>query len=207
MSTVASISEHDAELEELWRLNNKPGWNRRALLTPKYSPPETFVQRHWKELNAEERHSSVTHCTLSMKFLLNHWSEFTEIERRTCYAKQELSMQFIKSIWTQLDGGQKHIVERCQKFTPKFIMQQWNAMTWWGQCNCIVYQERFPAKLVVERWNDLRNSRHWYRFVQRTKYDCSDITLEELPEYLSCEIDGIRLSAEERLRELGGDRE
>jgi hypothetical protein len=69
---------------------------------------------------------------------------------------------------------------------------------------CIRNQLRFPARLVIENREEDDQMMFILSYAERKNYYCGDLTMAELPEYLSCELDGIRLSAEERLKELGG---
>lgn len=190
------------ETEELWDQARAYPWNRRKLLAC-MAIPETFIRKHWGEFSEEEHNNLMVHQKLSTQFLLDYWTILTENVRKACFEHQELKTEFLEYEWGRMDPLNWLVVARAQILTPEFITSRWQLMDWWWKIKAIDWQKRFPARLVIENWAEVTHVLYIHHYRQRVKgYYCEDLTMAELPEYLSCELDLVRTSAEEWLREL-----
>lgn len=196
------------EMEDLWEYDTR-SWKNRQLFVGMVVP-ETFMRKHWGELSEEEHHNYFVHQKPSTQFLLDYWNILTENEKRACFEHQQLETEFLEYEWGRMKQDNKLTVARRQVLTPAFITSCFSAtcsrlplMNWFWKTNAIDCQKKFPARLVIENWEEATHSMYIHHHERRgRKYYCEDITMAELPEYLSCEFDLIRTSAEEWLSEL-----
>lgn len=190
------------ETEDLWNQVREYPWNRRKLLAC-VTIPEAFIRKHWGEFKEEEHCHLILYQKLSTLFLLNHWNILTEDERKACFEHQKLSTEFLESKWRQMKPDNWLVAGRAQILAPEFITSRWPLMDWWWKVKAIGWQKKFPARLVIENWDEAMHPlfiKHYWRRVKG--YYCEDLTMAELPEYLSCVFNTVRTSAEEWLCEL-----
>ncbi len=196
------------EIEGIWEWGPH-SWKNRQLFVG-VSVPESFIRKHWGELSEDEQHNCIVHQKLSTQFLLDYWNILTENVRKACFSHQKLETEFLEYNWDRMKQDNRLIVARCQVLDPEFITSCFSAtnsrlpiMDWWWKVNAIDGQKNFPARLVIENWEEATHPLYIQRYQRRVKkYYCEDITMAELPEYLSCEFNLIRISAEEWLNEL-----
>jgi hypothetical protein len=191
------------EIEDLWELDTNSWRNRQLFVCAPV--PEAFMRKHWPELSEKEHHNYFVHQKPSTQFLLDYWPILTENERKACLEHQKLSMEFLQHEWVHIGETNPNgwlIVAQKQLLTPAFITLFWPIMDWWWKVKCIEWQQKFPARLVIENWEEANHSLYIAHHQRRRNYCCEDLTMAELPEYLSCELEGVRISAEEWLCEL-----
>ena len=191
------------EIEGIWEWD-PTSWKNRQLFVGA-SVPETYIRKHWGEVSEEEHHNYFVHQKPSTQFLLDYWEILTENERKACLEHQTLSMEFLQHEWVQMGktGPDKRlIIAQRQILTPAFITFLWPTMDWWWKVKAIDWQKNFPARLVIDNWEEATHSLYIQHQRRVKKYHCEDLTMAELPEYLSCEFNLVRTSAEEWLNEL-----
>lgn len=189
------------ETEELWEQAREYPWNRRKLFAC-MAIPETFIRKHWSELSEEEHHNCIVHQKLSTQFLLDYWNLLTKDERKACFEHQKLKTEFLEHEWLRMAPTNWLVIARAQVLAPEFIMSRWPFMDWWWKVKAIEWQKKFPARLPLENWEEVNHSLYAKHYRQRRDYYCEDLTMAELPEYLSCGLDAVRTSAEKWLSEL-----
>lgn len=196
------------EMEDLWEYDPNSWTNRQVFVG--MIVPEAFIRRHWGELSEDEQHNCIVHQKLSTQFLLDYWNILTENVRKACFSHQKLTTEFLEYNWSRIKPNNRLIVARCQVLDPEFITSSFNGtnsslpmMDWWWKVKAIDWQKKFPARLVIDNWEEATHSLYIQHHQRRVKnYYCEDLTMADLPEYLSCEFDLIRTSAEEWLSEL-----
>jgi len=190
----------EPDLERRWNKTQKGKWNRREILKGT-AVSETFLHRHWKELTKEERHCCFSMQKLSTSFVKERWYRMSGDNRRTCLVKQQLASLFLDELWDNLTEQLRVITCNHQRLASWFIKKRWHEMTTRNRSDCIDRQREFPASIVVDHWDEL-NTVERIKCTLHSEYNLSGVSLEELPEYLSHWIEGIRLSAEKRLQDL-----
>lgn len=188
------------EIEDLWELDSN-SWHNRQLFA-NTTMPEAFLRKHWGELSEAEHYNCFVHQKLSTQFFLDYWSILTENERKACFEHQNLSTEFLEYEWGRIKPDNRIVIARAQILTPEFIISLWPLMDWWWKVKVLDWQKNFPARLVVANWEEVNHALYASSYKRRKAYYCGDLTMAELPEYLSCELDAVRTSAEKWLCEL-----
>ena len=188
------------EIEDLCELDTN-SWHNRQLFA-RTIVPETFIIKHWNEFDEAGHHNCIVHQRLSDQFLDYYWGILTENERKACFQHQKLSMEFLLREWLQIEPNSRLIIAKRQILTPAFITLFWQTMDWWWKVKCIAWQKKFPARLVIDNWEEANHSLYIAHHQRRVSYYSEDLTMAELPENLSCELETIRTSAATWLSEL-----
>lgn len=131
--------------------NQKAGWLVFVLL------PDEFIDKIFRDLDAEQRQLCIEGQTWGADLVTKHWDYIVETN---CVIQfliyQKLPPEFITSVWADVDSSIQTSILTTQKITNSLMEEIWDGLCDSVKISVLLHQ-RLPLESIFEKWAELTN--------------------------------------------------
>lgn len=182
-------------------------WSRRRYLLD-YAVPPMFIAKHWSTLNDDLRMLCITKQCLNLTWLSTIWQALSIEIKHCCLEYQTMTTDFLLKNIPRHDKELYFIICGHQNLDPNYTDHII------GDCDCVTVRIILQRQKIPIRWlrtwsrlalNNTCSKKDVVKILEhkpKEGFVFDDIPLEELPKYLTHDIEGIREGAAIRFDQL-----